>query len=666
MKKIFYFLIIIFSFLSCNEEDNLLPNNNDVSIKTVSHTINSDGGVTLTGQINNVEIPIAYGFIISREETGTFFENARETKIRTGVTNGEFSIDFKSNLGRGIRYSYGAFAIKNGKNIYGKEKVFISNGSATPIISSIVPEKAHLGDTINIKGLYFSNNPTIKINERIIYPIIGNDTLIKCIVSNRFDNFEDDELPTLNIEITSATSNYLSYDDKLLLHTPRIDSIVPYEVSRSDTITIYGDHFSESNFGNRIYIDGSLYTQNSLLSSSRKEIKLIKRVFKSFEPVIKINSQAQNVTFYNKIKRKLPKIKGYSKNKLKFGDKLVVYGEDFPIKEYYSSDDLKFEIDNKRILYLETYRDSLVIDIRKSGFNFDFNMEELRISLFENEVSFREELTIDENILRVLFQQSFFNSGIINGQSYSMHYSDPVARKFNTDSNHFEVVKNNAIDRQISSTNNIAFGNSSIYFLNQIDNKIHKYNVTDHTVELITLFPEDLKGNGIVFEVINDNLFVGLGRSYEEEIAYGSLWSYSLNEDKWTKRKENLEKTTKFSSKYNTIRFVFNDKIFFGGVLGNDLWEYNTVTNEYVRKNDLPIDFPYKSIRIKPYVIGNKAYIGYGGNTYIYNTTNDTWSSKKDLEDIEDGYNIYFFHDDQFLYSSIGNYILKSKRSYFE
>lgn len=665
MKKIFYFLLIIFTFLSCNEEDNLLPNNNDVSIKTVSHTINSDGGVTLTGQIDNVEIPIAYGFKISRAETGTFFENAGETKIKTGVINGEFSIDFKSNLGRGAKYSYAAFAIKNGKNVYGKEKVFISNGSATPIITSIVPEKAHLGDTINIKGLYFSRNPTVKINERTIYPIIKNDTLIKCIVSNGFNNFEDGEPPTLNIEITSTTNNYLSYD-KISLHTPRIDSIVPYEASRSDTITIYGDHFSESNFRNRIYIDGSLYTQNSLLSSSRKEIKLIKRVFKSFEPVIKINSQAQNVTFYNKIKRKLPKIKGYSKNKLNFGDKLVVYGEDFPIKEYYSSDDLKFEIDNKRILYLETYRDSLVIDIRKSGFNFDFNMKELRISLFENEVSYREELTIDENILRVSFQQSYVNSGIINGQPYSMYYSADTAGKFNIDSNHFEVVKHNAIDRQISKTNNFAFGNSSIYFLNQIDNKIHKYNVTDHTVEFITLFPEDLKGNGIVFEVINDNLFVGLGRSYEQEIAYESLWSYSLNEDKWTKRKENFEKTSKFSGNYNTIRFVFNDKIFFGGVLGNDFWEYNTVTNEYVRKNDLPIDFPYKSIRIRPYVIGNKAYIGYGGNTYIYSITNDTWSSKKDLEDIEDGYNIYFFHNDQFLYSSIRNYFLKSKRSYFE
>jgi hypothetical protein len=303
MKKIVYFFTIIFAFLSCTEEDTLPPNNNDVSIKTISHSLNNDGGVTLVGEISNVEVPIDYGFLISTQEEGTYVNNySTNSKLNTGIYNGQFSKEFRSDLFQGTTYYYNTIVLKNGEYIFGKEQKFISNGSASPQIKSVIPNIAHLGDTITINGLYFSKRSEVFFNELKSYPLISNDTLIRCIVTNN-QNINIESLPNLEIKIKNSTQNETIYKD-FSLYTPRIDSVRPFNVFLGDTITIHGDHFSTATTGNRLYLknDQGSPSYYSLLKAGRKELVFIMGNTQAYEPEIQLESQHQTISVENKFK----------------------------------------------------------------------------------------------------------------------------------------------------------------------------------------------------------------------------------------------------------------------------------------------------------------------------------------------------------------------------
>ena len=78
-------------------------------------------------------------------------------------------------------------AYTSNKFVFGEEKSFIANGSSAPYITEVIPNKAHVSDTITIKGKYFSKNFNVFFDEvQTNKLIIKSDTLIKCIVPTNF------------------------------------------------------------------------------------------------------------------------------------------------------------------------------------------------------------------------------------------------------------------------------------------------------------------------------------------------------------------------------------------------------------------------------------------------------------------------------------------------
>lgn len=666
MKKLFYFFIIIFTFSSCKEEDNLPPNNNDVSIKTLSHNLNIDGGVTLIGQINNVEIPIDYGFIISTEENGTYDNKFTNWKLKAGIYNGQFSEEFRSDLFNETTYYYNTIALKNDEYIYGQEQKFIANGSASPQIKSIFPNKAHLGDTISINGLYFSKRSEIFFNELKSYPLISNDTLIKCIVTNNPD-INKQKLPKLELKIKNSTQNETIYND-FSLYTPRIDSVRPYEVFIGDTITIYGSHFSTAINGNRLTIlnnPGSNYTR--LIKASRNELVWVLDGIKTYKPTIQLESQHQRILAENKYKLKLPTITGISKNILKYGDKLTVYGTNFPEERYFTSDSLQYKLGEKKMPFLDVYRDSLVLEISDKYSNLDFIMEGVNISIFGNKISFNESIVLDENYVRVSFQQgNIYATGTIGEDLYALKFyyypNQKTLLKLNKETNYFEEFNSGAKDTELAKSYNIKFNGTKFYSMNGL--KFFSYDVITNTEKQLTSFPGEYRSAPLM-EVVDDYLYYGLGINATNPNALKEIWRYSFSRDEWEFVVNFPEITDNNNAKRNPLVFVIGNKIYIGSGQYmpskqiTDFWEFDTTTNNIVRKEDLPMII---SEKISPIVINNRAFFDYDGLTHIYDPLSDKWSVKNTGMNFN-GHNPHWFQSNEFVYS--GNFT-KIKKSYFD
>jgi N-acetylneuraminic acid mutarotase len=82
--------------------------------------------------------------------------------VLLGPAEGEtqFSVTVNSTISRDVIYTMRAFIKTNELTSYGNEVTFAGMGSKPPELISVTPGSGPIGDTVIIKGNYFSNNPT--------------------------------------------------------------------------------------------------------------------------------------------------------------------------------------------------------------------------------------------------------------------------------------------------------------------------------------------------------------------------------------------------------------------------------------------------------------------------------------------------------------------------
>ncbi|TNJ47128.1 IPT/TIG domain-containing protein [Tamlana fucoidanivorans] len=669
-KTIIYFSIILLTFSSCQKDENLPPNNNNVYITTLDYKLLDGGGVSLTGKIGNVELPIDYGFIISTIENDTYNSNS-QAKFLTGIHNGDFTLDFKSNLREGITYYYNTITFKNGEYVYGNEKSFISNGSANPQIESVEPNKAHLGDTITINGKNFSKSPQVFFNTWSSEALIGNDTLIKCIVINKPEH-NVEKLPFVELKVRSFTSNETIYDE-FALHTPVVDSIRPYEAFPGDTITIYGNHFNRKSHGNRLIISQNTGTSAypEVIKASQKELQFVIRRISTYEPSITIESQSQTIIAKKKFKHILPTISSISKNTVKYGEKLVVYGSNFPNKNSYTNDTLRYKLGSKQMSFFENYRDSLVIDMN-SSFDYEgFIINGLSINFFGNDIKLDEKITLDENYVRASFNtDNIIGYGTINEDLYAVAYpysfNDKYLIKFNKEVNNFEKLYPNDYLSKAPKGFNFSFHGTKFYSFNNNTGtlKFYSYDIFTNQENELEPFPGEQRFNPFM-AVVGDYIYYGLGDTTIDGI--NDIWRYSINTNQWEFVLNLPEIETFDKAKVRPLSFSIDSKLYIGGGQNDfkpqllDFWEIDTNTNLAAKKADLPITI---SQRIEGINIDGKGHFDYGGSTYIYDPSTNSWSIKPTGINFN-GFNKHFLETENFVFSKEGNYIIKIKKSHF-
>lgn len=151
-------------------------------------------------------------------------------------TTNRFSANISSSLIKDRRYYVAAF-IKSGEyTVYGNVVEFDSQGSHGPEITGFSPERAICGDTIKVRGRFFSttrgqNNVTLgNVTATVCDPV--SDTLLYVLVPFNVSGSEN----LISVEISGTRTTYT--EKPLIIDLPQIESLSPAQARWGDTITL--------------------------------------------------------------------------------------------------------------------------------------------------------------------------------------------------------------------------------------------------------------------------------------------------------------------------------------------------------------------------------------------------------------------------------------------
>jgi hypothetical protein len=234
----------------CEEEPHQMeyPRITEMQIKNIT-----DSGAIFSADLYTLgsENLIEFGFLWGKSKNQTFTGSNRiclGIPEKTGVITAEICSALSTNQ----LYYARAYVLTDERIVYGPENNFVSLGGKAAIISGFEPHFAAWGDTIKIKGRYFSYNP----DENVVYlnkvscPILrSTDTSIVLLVSPDVRSLSN-QLSTL---IGGQSSIYNK--DSLKLIPPYISSFHPIEGTWNSSLTIKGK-FNPSLLNNSIKIGG--------------------------------------------------------------------------------------------------------------------------------------------------------------------------------------------------------------------------------------------------------------------------------------------------------------------------------------------------------------------------------------------------------------------------
>ena len=265
MKNIFLFCFLFFIFIlsSCSDDDSVSP---VPTVESIGYDIFSQGGVLLKGNISNLgnETILEYGFeLVAVLNTG-YYE--AKYPIALPANQGSFSVEVLQELYPNIEYEFTAYIITENNTYKGALLSFLSNGSASPIMTECLPSTTHIGDEVILKGEKF---PTEL--EAVQLKFGGTEAEILSVSENEImfivpRPIGDDR----KIEITAYDKTVMELG-LLYLHQPIISSINENSAFLSETIVLNGDHFNT----NLEYTSATFGTFDAeIISTSRNEIEL--------------------------------------------------------------------------------------------------------------------------------------------------------------------------------------------------------------------------------------------------------------------------------------------------------------------------------------------------------------------------------------------------------
>lgn len=287
---LFLFALLI---VSCNKNEKM--HSGFPKIRTLAVEMVSDTGAVFQGEV--IEMPeectvLDYGFVWSEYENTThFFE---EISLGSGTPGGIFKAPVNRAMMEGHTYYFKAYLKTSTTTIFGTELSFVSLGSKSPIITSISPASGTWGDTITIRGKYFSSLGLMEVN-------LNNTTGDFVNFSNPSDSILKIKVPTSLQSAVNTVSvlfkNVIYPSTKVFNLVPnvKITSISPTSGPWNSLIKIRGVHMS---IAQEVYFGETLvtptYKSDTLievrvpysLGISNAEVYLKKFDFKFYAPVL--------------------------------------------------------------------------------------------------------------------------------------------------------------------------------------------------------------------------------------------------------------------------------------------------------------------------------------------------------------------------------------------
>lgn len=578
--KILTISIAIFSLVTCNNYE--FPKSPYPRIETLTVVNISEKGVMFQGniiQLGEKEIT-NHGFVWGLDENLSIHN---EDKIQLGAVSslGNFEANIKSGLNEGETYFVRAFVATEDYFVYGEAVSFTSKGSTPPIIKSFLPLEGTWGDTITIKGSYFSalaKNNIVKFGPFDSKVLTSNDSTITCIVPNDIPN------KTVPIYLTVAGNQAQSTGDFILI-TPTIESFSPTAATFEDIITITGTNFSSRKEKNVVKFNEHIA---EVTESSQTQLKVkVPSAISKKENVVSVMVNLQSTIANSKFRVAAPSISSISTTEEFIGATIQITGNNF--NPTAAGNIVLFGTQSATIVNAT----KSIITAKIPDGVYDERTFNVVVTVAEQSSSSTETFTLQNAWLRKSVMQ-------------------PVEER------------DDAVAFALNGKGYIGLG-SKFGFLYK---NFWEYDPTTSTWESIGDFPDKVRAAAVSFS-IGDFAYVGGGYDPYTVDPLFDFWRFDPKSRTWTRIGD-----LPVPMIWNSVALSAADKgyIVLDGNVDN-FWEYDPIGDQWTKKSDFQGD-PYHG---DGFVIGNEIFIYSSSNSdgpkqlNQYNTSTDSWSTKAEL-----------------------------------
>lgn len=579
-----YFLFCVLFLASCKKDPGVEPDtpDNKPNLQAVSATVYIDGGVTLKGQMNKIPANLtAFGFIVSPDSL--FKSNVQVYPAKTTAAIGEFKVDINNGLNKNTKYFYTVYySSTDNPFVFYNEMSFISTGTKRMKIDSIAPLKAHLGDTLTVKGKYFSNQSLyLKFGELSAVTIPGNDSVFKVVVPNLLTSINP-VITLVNVDRTDTISTLFS------LYAPTISSSTQLGTFR-DTVTITGDHFGIGPTTNEVLF-GTV--KANIISSTRKQIRvLVPDGVETSISKITVKAQAQSVVAGSSFQIRKPEIT-FAPGSAYINDAIIIKGKYFhPL----------------------AIKNTVVFEHTTAQIN-SASSSELTMNVPNGAYPHRTatiKLTMLDYVITYTIDMSISDKWVVVNDAVPFNVTMPAGT--------FTI-------------NNVSYAVASSKEFGDPRNYLWKFNPEDFSWQKITI-PVNFSRGIVTSNGIKAYLYI-----YDD---IDNFWEFNPATNTWTKKTSYL-----YGRRNGTIMFATNGKVYVGGGYrefdlqpDNTFYEFDIAANTWKQIANFPDTFGNFRSEAAAFVINNVAYVGCGAtNTgmsdfYKYNPANNTWVRLHDFPD---------------------------------
>ncbi|WP_010661882.1 IPT/TIG domain-containing protein [Marinilabilia salmonicolor] len=626
MKRLLFALIILIliSLTTCQKE--VIESQDYPRIKTLEVTNISNMGATFNAKIlSEGNSPnIEYGFTWDTIPDPHPFSSEKIEKQQT-IGKGKFEFTINSSLLKERRYFVKAYVKTKNHFVLGQAVQFLSRGSLPPVISSIEPQVASWGDTINLKGEGFSS----RSNEVFFGTLPGeviyhSDSLVKAIVPS-----EENEL-AVKIIVNSGTSE-VSSSGVFTYISPTINEFTPKSGSFGDEISISGANFMK-NKGLKVTFNGK--TANITEASNAELIVQVPPEANQKELEICVSVNGITDCYPHKFTVNAPFGERISHRKAETGQSIFIEGRNFN------------PINTNNTVYFD---DLAAIPQNASNSRLEVKVPEgIYIT---RDIKIRIETAEQKQVMNsgLYISDVWLNKGKIPDNDYpqsavySFSHEQYGYCAFGTN-NTIYCYRYDPATNQWSEMGKFpgsyrfhmtVFVIEDFAYIGGFNNNkdFWKYDILNNSWEQIADFPEN--NEGLTAFALN-----GKGYAISTESRENNFWMYDPNSDTWQQIDDFT--TDNWWHAYADINFVHNNKAYIltsdGTTAKDELWEYNPVSDTWTRLAD-QIDNLFYSKRCV-FVLGNNAYLMSDGHyPYLckYDILNNKWTIIDNANGVRNG-----------------------------
>ncbi len=605
----FFILLLIFS--TCTKEKETERSYPRVVTGLVTN-INA-GGATFNGsflQAGSGEI-IDHGFVFDNNISFPTVHSSEKISLGISTGSGSFTATASFGLEKGKTYYVSAYAQNKDKIFYAEPVSFVSMGGTSPEIFAIVPSEGLGGDTVHIKGRYFSQQPLnnrVRFGERDAVMVAASDT----IIAVRIPPANGKEHVDVFVTTFGQTAQKINGFQYL---KPIISDISPKQGVIGDTITISGKYLRPDMEIKFNQVKAKIYKSDNI--SAKVIVPACQSTQASISIIIGgLMGIAEQAFIYAQAE-----ITGLSADKGVVGDTIVVQGKNFG----HQKDVISVFVGEQTATIVKTNNAFLEVIIPASG-----GKPTLPISVrVDGQLASSHQMFTYMTPVIESFEPTSGKAGtivnikgkyfsVIKGQN-SVMVDQINLRILETDKNQMRVIVS---DTTYSATSSIAIS---------VDGRkaesVTKFEIISPWTQKNDFPTEYFLGDIVSFSVDGAGYIMANYYYYPEGLHGGSsdFWQYQSDRDAWVKKKDHSTAVRQ----EGFVGFEINEKYCY-----SDTWSgwdiYNPINDSWIHKNEWEM---HTSHAVYAFAINNTGYQvrqNYDNNyeTWMYQPDNDIWILK--------------------------------------